>query len=151
MLERQNSPLRFRPHHFLCTLSFQGLGYSSSFVANFKKIKEILLKDETTQMIVVEGVGDAICVACPHLKSDATCEKEEKINRLDERHKAALRLKSGETLTWQEAKERIRSFISPETFRKICKGCPWQSLGLCENALKALLRESPLLQHRKSS
>ena len=34
--------LKFRPHHFLCTLGFQGKGYSPGFVANFQAIADRL-------------------------------------------------------------------------------------------------------------
>ena len=51
--------IKFRPHHFMCTLGFQGHGYSLGFVKNYKKIVEKLNLDETA-MIEVVGNMDAI-------------------------------------------------------------------------------------------
>ena len=31
-------PLRYRPHHFLCSLGFEGKGYSDAFTANMEAI-----------------------------------------------------------------------------------------------------------------
>ena len=31
-------PIRFRPHHFLCSLGFEGKGYSEAFTANMTGI-----------------------------------------------------------------------------------------------------------------
>ena len=126
----------FRPHHFLCTLGFQGIGYSPHFVENYKKIVEEIQKDEklSIQVVVHE---DSICKACPHQRIEG-CSMEEKIQGLDARHAKILRLKQGDVLNWAEAKQRLKDHMTLDNFHQACSGCEWQPLGVCEAALKKL-------------
>jgi hypothetical protein len=128
--------LSFRPHHFLCTLGFQGKGYSPRFVENYATIAKALKNDENT-LIEVVSVRDSICGACPHQRADG-CEKEEKIQQLDARHSKILALKPGDVLNWREAKERFKRHMTLAAFHQACRGCPWKPLGLCERALREL-------------
>lgn len=130
--------LTFRPHHFLCTLGFQGEGYSPSFVENFGKITETLRKDggDATEIAVVEHT-DSVCAPCPHRRGKL-CETQGKIDKLDQAHGALLRVSPGDRLTWGEAKQRIADSISLEDFDRICAPCEWQALGVCRKALEAL-------------
>ncbi|RYZ78407.1 MAG: DUF1284 domain-containing protein [Proteobacteria bacterium] len=58
--------LKFRPHHFLCAVGFQGKGYSPEFVENFKTIKSVLDSTHGDQvMIEVIERTDSICAPCP--------------------------------------------------------------------------------------
>ncbi len=57
--------IRFRPHHFMCTLAFQGYGYSQSFVENYKKIASKVISDPNTKIEVVDNL-DTICSVCPN-------------------------------------------------------------------------------------
>lgn len=125
--------ITFRPHHFFCTLAFQGKGYSPEFVNNFQKLKDDLV-DETPIRVVFKA--DDICSPCPHRRS-SLCEKQSKIDRLDYAHAEALSLKNEQIIAWGEAKERL-SHLSIEQHHRICDGCSWRDLGLCEAALKTL-------------
>lgn len=129
----------FRPHHFLCTLGFQGKGYSPGFIENYTVLVESLHQNEEIPLHVVEK-GDSICQACPHL-SHRGCEQEEKIQRLDTRHSHVLKIKPGDILTWREAKETLKKFMTLEAFHQACVGCQWKSLGVCERALRNLRGE----------
>ena len=61
---------RYRPHHFLCTLGFQGKGYSPDFVKNFSEIADVLRgEDGDEQLIKVIKNCDDICRACPRALS----------------------------------------------------------------------------------
>ncbi len=126
----------FRPHHFLCTLGFQGRGYSPSFIENYEKIAAALRHNEELPLRVVP-THDSICGACPHQKKGG-CEKEDKIQRLDQQHSQILGLKMGETLSWRKAKERLKKHMTLDAFHHACAGCSWKSLGVCESALKEL-------------
>jgi len=44
--------LTFRPHHFMCTLGFQGMGYSPAFVTNYKDIAATLKANPRTDIKV---------------------------------------------------------------------------------------------------
>ena len=128
--------ISFRPHHFLCTLGFQGKGYSPHFVENYKQIVEVIQKDEELPIQVVVH-EDFICRACPH-QDMGGCAVEEKIKGLDARHAQILRLKQGDVLSWREAKQRLRDYMTLEGFHQACSGCEWKELGVCESALKKL-------------
>lgn len=132
--------LKFRPHHFLCTLGFQGKGYSPNFVDNFIRIKQQLESpcgDET--LIEVTNGQDQICQACP-LDKGKRCQNQEKIVRLDHAHKTILDLHWGQRLTWGEAKSRMQRLISSEKFNQICDCCYWKNLGICRKALLVLTK-----------
>ncbi len=131
--------ISFRPHHFLCTLCFQGKGYSPHFVANYEKIVQQLRTEEGDDTpIKVVRETDSICTACPHSRG-TKCNTEESIVPLDEAHAAALGIKEGDILSWGEAKELIREKIDLEKFKSICSTCSWQPLGICERALTKFL------------
>lgn len=134
--------IHFRPHHFLCTLAFQGKGYSKPFIDNYQRIASQLADDPSTPIHVQIGQGDSVCEACPNLQSDKRCEREAKVRGIDDAYQAHLRLAHGDTLSWQEAKERIRSHITVTKFQQACQSCRWFSMGLCESALVNLLTES---------
>lgn len=125
--------LKFRPHHFLCTLGFQGKGYSPKFVENYTQIQKGLTPET---LIEVVNETDSICAPCPH-RQGKSCASQEKIRKLDQAHKTQLHLEIGDKITWGEALERL-AFLSLETHQEICQGCEWQPLGLCAQALQQL-------------
>ena len=134
--------IAFRPHHFLCTLCFQGKGYSPDFIRNYKKIVKELKSDEGDKTpIVVTSVTDSICAPCPN-KQDLLCKTQAKITALDEAHAAVLALQAGEHLTWGEAKQRIKEKMTLADFHKICEPCSWKSYGLCETVLTDFLQKN---------
>lgn len=131
--------ISFRPHHFLCALSFKGEGYSPQFIANFTAIMQQLNAAEGDAIkIAVVGDTDSICAPCPH-RREKKCTSQEKILRLDQAHAAILRIQSGDVLTWGEAKQRIANMMTIEKFTTACASCEWKSLGVCEKALTTFL------------
>lgn len=134
-----DNAITYRPHHFMCTLGFEGKGYSSDFVKNFQAIADRLRgQGGDDVVIIVAEATDSICGACPHKRDKLCGSDEEKIQRLDAGHAAALGLKAGDQLTWSEAKRRIAARIDEETFDRICAGCSWKELGVCLTALRKL-------------
>lgn len=129
-------PLKFRPHHFLCTLAFEGKGYSPDYVKNFYRIVRDL---DQAQLEVVLGF-DAICEPCPH-HGTYQCTFEDKVSQLDQAHAEILGLKPGDQLTWAAAKERLKQHMTLERFHQACASCSWKALGVCEAHLKALHQE----------
>lgn len=97
---------------------------------------DTLQKDEELPIQVVVR-EDSICRACPHQGTEG-CTMEEKIQDLDGRHAQILRLKQGDILSWREAKQRLKEHMTLDRFRQACSGCEWQTLGVCEAALKKL-------------
>jgi hypothetical protein len=132
-------PLRFRPHHLLCSLGYQGKGYSPGFTANMDAIIAGRLRAAGGNATVIEvtGATDDICAPCPRRRG-RLCTNEAKIGGLDRAHAAALALAPGDRLTWGEAKARIRAKVPPGSLKTICRDCEWEPLGLCEAALARL-------------
>ena len=132
-------PIRFRPHHFLCSLGFQGEGYSSSFTANMSEIVNGKLRNaggEKTR-ITVTFVADSICTPCPERRG-LGCVKINTIKQLDQRHAGALGLRDGDCITWGEALRRIKANVKPGSLSTLCQNCQWLELGYCEAALTRL-------------
>ena len=126
----------FRPHHFLCAFCFQGKGYSEEFIANFSAIMAELNTDHGDDTpITISPHTDDICAPCPH-RTGTTCHSEPKINQLDAAHLTALGLEGLESITWGEAKQRIKSHLTLEKFNKICSPCEWKASGICESVLQ---------------
>lgn len=134
-----NTPLRYRPHHFLCSLGFRGKGYSDVFTANMAHIVEDRLRAPGGDDVEIEVLGatDDICAPCPKRRG-TLCTAQDKIATLDTRHARALGLFVGTRLTWGDAKQRIRANVPPGALSQLCAGCQWLELGLCETALKKL-------------
>ena len=129
--------LRFRPHHFLCTLGYKGLGYNGHFSRNYTRIVNSLTDD--TDIHIVSGV-DHICAACPK-RINQLCNQQKKIQDLDYKHSRAMGFWPGNKITWRSAKKRIRYFIQPDDLDYICRGCRWLPLGLCKKSVEELLND----------
>lgn len=156
--------IRFRPHHFMCTLSFRGKGYSLGFIKNYKKIVEKLnnntsltpleklsadekfavntgdLNVQPSENIIIEVVQymDDICKPCPNRLDDTICKIQDKISKLDARHAEILNIKAGDRMSWTQAKNLIKEKMSIDKFNSACAGCRWKPYGLCEESLRAL-------------
>ncbi len=134
-----SDPIRFRPHHFLCAIGYEGKGYSDRFTENMTGIVMGRLRaegGEDTPMQVV-GFTDDICGPCPKRRG-RLCTDQKSISQLDRAHAAALKFKPHEELSWGEALARIRKHVKPGDLATLCQGCQWLELGLCEAALKRL-------------
>lgn len=133
------APIRYRPHHFLCSLGFEGKGYSEAFTANMTAIVMGRLRapDGDAAVIEVTGALDDICAPCPKRRGDL-CSNQDGIAALDDAHARALALKPGDRLTWGQAQARIRLHVKPGSLKDLCKGCEWEPYGMCEAALRRL-------------
>lgn len=133
------APIRFRPHHFLCSLGFQGAGYSTAFTANMSNIVDGRLRGAGGEnvKITVTFVADSICTPCPE-RRELGCVKINTIRALDERHAKALGLRDGDCITWGEALKRIKANVKPGSLSTLCQNCQWLDLGACEGALERL-------------
>ena len=138
--------LKFRPHHFLCTLGFVGKGYSDEFVENFQAVADGLRKDPLGDQAMIEVVAhtDSICAPCPN-KLEKLCATETKIQKLDAAHAEVLGFTAGDQLTWKEAKERMTQKMTDTAFDSACAPCSWKSMGVCHSALKKLREQASVL------
>lgn len=134
--------IRFRPHHFLCALGFEGKGYSDAFTANMRGIVVDQLRapgGEATE-ITVTAITDDICAPCPK-RSGRLCADQAKIRRIDRAHGEALDLAAGDIITWGTAKARMRQ-LEPRDLDRICADCAWLEMGMCKSALARLRAET---------
>ena len=131
--------VRYRPHHILCSVGFQGKGYSEGFTENMSGIVDGRLRAKGGDDVQIEIVGatDDICAPCPKRRGKL-CESQEKIATLDARHARALGLFVGTTISWAEAKRRVLKRVPPGALAQLCAGCQWLEYGMCEKALSRL-------------
>lgn len=137
------APIRYRPHHFLCSLGFEGKGYSDAFTSNMSAIVMGRLRAAGGDDVMIEVVSDTddICAPCPK-RRDERCTDQSKIEKLDAAHAKALDLTAGDRLSWGEALSRIAENVAPDDLQHICAGCNWRELGLCEAAVSQLQNAS---------
>lgn len=135
--------IELRPHHFLCTLGFEGKGYSEDFVRGYAEIADRLRAPDGSGDLIplrVTSATDAVCAPCPNRRG-TRCATEPKIRSLDQGHAAVLGLAPGQTLTWAEAKRRIAERMTDEAFERVCAPCSWKPLGACKAALQQIRKE----------
>lgn len=116
--------LSLRGHHFLCTLHYQGAGYSSGFVANFSRLmEEAAARPETYVQVAPEA--DAICGACPSLQPDGrTCEYQASILRRDRALLEATGWEPGQVLELGAAHRAVLA-NREALMEAVCAGCEW--------------------------
>lgn len=129
--------IQFRPHHFLCTVGFQGKGYSPAFIRNYKKIAVKITENPDTPIKVCSKL-DSICGPCPNQTPDKQCNKQSLIDKLDAAHQEILGLKEDQIITWRESLALIKEKMTLDNFHRACEGCSWKSYGICEAALKGV-------------
>lgn len=98
-----------------------------------------LSSNENTQITITKET-DSICHPCPH-RVEKLCHSQEKVSALDQAHAEALGLAAIKTLTWQEAKQRIKEKMTLAQFHQTCASCEWKQYGICENVLSEFLSE----------
>jgi uncharacterized protein len=129
---------QFRPHHFMCTLGFQGKGYSPKFVQNYARIVSVLQGSEGDQQLIrVVSDCDSICQACPR-RTEQSCQQDNTVALLDDAHIQVLGLEIGQIVRWGEVKQLIKDKMSLVEFHRVCSSCVWKNLGYCEDALCSL-------------
>ncbi|WP_255576344.1 MULTISPECIES: DUF1284 domain-containing protein [Jannaschia] len=131
--------IRLRPHHVLCSIGFEGKGYSGPFIANMGHIVDGRLRAPGGEdiPILITSDADAICAPCPKRRG-LGCEAGDRIAVLDGRHAAQLGLVPGETLSWGDCLDRVRARVTPQDLDRICAGCSWLDQGMCKTALARL-------------
>jgi hypothetical protein len=137
--------LKFRPHHFLCTVGYLGKGYSPEFVKNYDSIAAKLKQSGPSgdqEQIMVVAKTDSICAPCPSKRGDL-CETQSKIDLLDDAHARILAIQENDILSWGEAKARIAENFNDANFESACAPCSWKSLGICKKALNELKKTQP--------
>jgi uncharacterized protein len=122
-------PVQLRGHHFLCVLTYRGLGYSAEFTANMTaRIADI---GAGAPVILVNG-PDAICAGMSKACSHATghdCRAQD-ILAMDSVAREAVErvlkrdLSRGAPLSKIEL-DQLRLAFSGGSIRAACDGCSW--------------------------
>lgn len=116
--------LSLRGHHFLCTLHYQGAGYSTGFTDNFTALCEsIVARGAST--VEVAGMADPICQACPSLQPDGeTCATQDSIMRRDRALLDAMGWEPGRVMSLEAAHWAVID-RREELMSQVCPGCEW--------------------------
>lgn len=145
--------IRLRPHHVLCSIGFDGHGYSDAFTANMSNVVNGQLRSATGHetTVWISAHADTYCAPCPKRRG-LGCEQQEKIDDLDRRHAETLGLEAGQILTWGDCLDRVVERVQPDDLDRLCESCSWLELGLCKSAVERLHaeRETPSPKERRS-
>lgn len=127
--------IHFRPHHFLCMLTYIGKGYSPAFTENFDRIIESI-NQGNIRIEIVSGPDD---ICAPRLcdPADLTCHcHDTKITETD--NLALIDLKKivefqnieigSQIIITEKMIAKLREFYQKKTVRTACKECEWYNL-----------------------
>ena len=116
--------VELRGHHFLCTLHFQGAGYSTGFVGNMMAICQGIA-DRGINTVKVAEMADPICTACPSLQPDGqNCEFQASVMRRDQALLDGMGWTPGQELNLEEAYWAVLA-RRDELMAEVCTGCEW--------------------------
>ena len=104
-----------RPHHFLCTQTFIGKGYSKEFVE-----------------IELTFSCDSLCAFCPNrLNSEFKyfCNDDPKVLSYDQNVIQAFHLQE-KAYVYADIIQEINSTMTPELLDHICSDCSW--INICK-------------------
>jgi len=121
----------------LCSIGWQGRGYSPDFTENMNAIVLARLRADPQTPVIFTVMADSICGPCPSRRGMG-CVSDERISRLDSRHASALGIRSGQRMSWAEAQDRATTRLQPRDLGRICTGCQWLDLGICQSSLAKL-------------
>jgi uncharacterized protein len=124
--------LRIRGHHFLCLLTYKGLGYTPAFVENLSRVAEAI---NAGQRVMLVSGPDDICealsahdrTACNH-----DCAKPDTL-RIDELaiHAVAPTIGSGMTEPFTLTATmvaKLRGEFAKGSIRAACRDCRWRDI-----------------------
>lgn len=133
--------IAMRPHHgFLCSLTYQGTGYSPQFVRNFNKVIDAISRGARIWLV---SRGDAICKSTLN-RGHGACNKNclnmelprdqatlQAINQLQQPLGLIRSLQMGDVITLTESTvSALRvHFAAPESILRVpCRQCRWHQL-----------------------
>ena len=121
----------FRVHHILCTVLYQGKGYSGAFCENMTTKVKHLQRHMSEQLLLV-AKPDMICGHCPNLTEQQTCtnDSDHVVNK-DRKLLEPLGLTENTVYTYRFLLEQAQKRMTREIFETGCAHCQWYELGLC--------------------
>lgn len=121
--------MQLRAHHLLCSVLFEGKGYSETFTKNMTQIVEQLRSPECA--FVLQKKQDIICTDCPNLQADGSCGLDAGIHDLDQTVLDFFGLTTEKSVNSKEVFHIIKEKITPEFFETCCGDCRWKKMGIC--------------------
>lgn len=115
--------LILRPHHLLCTQSYEGRGYSPQFVENMDAVTAILRKPTPTR-ICLKRDTDSLCEKCPNKLGENQCRGQDHVKKIDEKVLQYFHLEEKE-YEYQSLIGKIREEMKEEILEDICGECSW--------------------------
>lgn len=123
-------PVRLRPHHLLCLLTYAGKGYSEAFTAGFDALVDRL--SQGAAVCVVDGPDDVCAPLCgdaaAHCHGDSVRQRDQRaaadlgaLLRRPVDPGTVLTLDTALLTAWRQAFAQGRT-------RAACAGCEWQPL-----------------------
>ena len=120
----QSADLALRGHHFLCTLHYQGAGYSNGFTDNMTAVCQGIVA-RGTSTVSVAAMADPICTACPSLQPDGqSCEYQASVMRRDKALLDAMGWTPGQVLGMEAAHLAVLA-RRDELMADVCTDCEW--------------------------
>lgn len=122
------TPIRLRPHHLLCLLTYAGHGYTRAFTHGFDRIARDLKRG---RRVVLASGPDEICAGLEGAPARRHCLSRD-VARRDRRalvdlSRAGFKWSSGVVLTPHLVHRLRRAFVSGDV-RGACLGCSWKPL-----------------------
>ncbi|HEY9722089.1 MAG TPA: DUF1284 domain-containing protein, partial [Oscillatoriaceae cyanobacterium] len=114
----------FRGHHFLCSLHYQGAGYSTGFTDNFTAVAEAIARRGANRVRVTE-MADDVCRACPSLQADGQrCQYQISVMNRDRKLLDAMGWQPDQELDLEAAYHAVLE-RRDELMAEVCVGCEW--------------------------
>lgn len=127
--------MKLRPHHLLCTQSFNGKGYSKSFVENMTAITNQLRNEPDIKIDIVFSTDD-ICSCCPNMADTDLCKTNDKVKRYDQKVVDYFGIEQ-KSYVYADIVREINSYITESMLDDICSDCNWYLVSDCKrNILK---------------
>ncbi|MFR4352056.1 MAG: DUF1284 domain-containing protein [Roseburia sp.] len=121
----------FRAHHILCTLLYEGEGYSGAFCENMTAIVEHL-RGNLDENLHLVAKSDRICAGCPNCVEPEHCALEN--NSVVDKDRGVMRqlgLEENAVYTYRELCKKALDGMTEDFFEESCGTCDWRRRGLC--------------------
>ncbi|MCC6347228.1 MAG: DUF1284 domain-containing protein [Nitrospirales bacterium] len=131
---------RLRGHHLVCLHFYSGEGYTAAFIENLQQVLDAVGREGAEAVLG----ADAVCMQCPSL-ADGICSHSEQadteIREMDAKALELLRIRTGETLAWEEIREKLPR-IFPLWYNEFCIACGWKRA--CDRSAQYRRMSAPL-------
>jgi len=121
-------PVRLRPHHFLCMLTYAGKGYTPRFVKGYDRVVAEMKRGRPVELVA--GPDDICAGLCGSRKRTHchSCDvKDRDARTLRDFRARRLALAPAAPITIARLR-RLRKAYASNDIRSACAGCSWKRL-----------------------